>query len=301
MNRKLTISFLLAIFLVGVFSFLVLANPVNYTSLNNPDNEKISAKGWLNLGDGAISAVGYGVPSSKAKSPAQASLTAKRAAVVDAQRNLAEAIKGVQIDSETTLQELEVASDTVRSKVSAFISGYTIIDEQELANGAYRVTIQVRMGSGLNQLIQESRPQGNMSFPAPSSNYVDTDLNTYTGLLIEARHLKVDPVWAPKIFVEGKENGTPIFGGADYAVSFDYLNEVGLAGYLRAAADIQAADNGQSRAGSNPLKIKALRTINHNQDFVISQEDTDRLLAANQKFDFLHNSAVAIKCKRATY
>jgi len=294
---------LLAILLVTLVPILASAttNNINIMLANDPDNEKLSTNGWMNLDDGTISAIGYGAPSSHAKSQAQARLLARRAAIVDAQRNLAEAIKGVQVDSETTMQDLEIASDTVKTKVSAFIKGFTVANEQVLPDGSYQVTLQVKIGNGLSRIITQAKPMGNDPFPQPSREYVDTDQTAYTGVLIEARHLKVDPVWAPKIFIEGNENGNPIFGGYDYSVGFDYLNNTGLAGYIRSPKDIQAAENGNSRAGNNPVRVTALRTIHNNQDIVISQADADKILAANQKTDFLHSCAVAIICKRAGY
>jgi hypothetical protein len=54
---------------------------------------------------------------------------AKRAAVVDAYRNLAEATQGVQVDADTTVEKLTLQSDTIRTHVSALIRGAKIVGE----------------------------------------------------------------------------------------------------------------------------------------------------------------------------
>lgn len=45
-------------------------------------------------------------------------LMARRAAIVDAQRNLLESIKGISVDSETTMENYIVTSDLVKTKIN---------------------------------------------------------------------------------------------------------------------------------------------------------------------------------------
>ena len=83
-----------------------------------------AAEGGLHWEDGKVVAVGYGVPPTGVYG-ARANLLARRAAVVDAQRNLAEFIQGTQIDAETTLYNYMTENDTVKTRVSALIQGAT--------------------------------------------------------------------------------------------------------------------------------------------------------------------------------
>ena len=73
--------------------------------------------------DSTITVKGMGLTPQNVKSPAQARMLARRAAVVDGYRLLAELIKGVNVDAETTVENLIVRSDTVRTKVNACVQG----------------------------------------------------------------------------------------------------------------------------------------------------------------------------------
>ncbi|MDD4836214.1 MAG: hypothetical protein PHU72_03820, partial [Dethiosulfovibrio sp.] len=67
-----------------------------------------------------IEAVGQAVPPTGKEGTAQGKLLAKRGAVVDLQRNLLEFIKGVQITSETTMENF-MADDRVMTSITGFI------------------------------------------------------------------------------------------------------------------------------------------------------------------------------------
>ncbi|WP_158971074.1 hypothetical protein [Paraglaciecola sp. L3A3] len=73
---------------------------------------------------GLITASGFGtVDLSVFKIKAQAKMMAKRAATVDAQRNLAEQLKGVRLTGGTTMEEYEISSDIVATRVKSLLNG----------------------------------------------------------------------------------------------------------------------------------------------------------------------------------
>ena len=76
---------------------------------------------------GAITAEGFGTPPMGTYG-SKASIMARRAAIVDAQRNLAEQINGVQVDAETTVENFVISSDLVKTKVSALIKGAMVVE-----------------------------------------------------------------------------------------------------------------------------------------------------------------------------
>ncbi len=81
-----------------------------------------------------------------AENEAQRRLMAKRAAKVDALRNLTEVIYGLQIDSQTTVRDFVTQSDLIRSGVSAVIQGAQEIDYRELPDGTAEVTMEITLG-----------------------------------------------------------------------------------------------------------------------------------------------------------
>ena len=64
---------------------------------------------------------GEGVPKEGVTHPGQKELTAKRAAIVVAQRNLAEILNGVRISGQTTVKDAALESDLIRSSVEGMI------------------------------------------------------------------------------------------------------------------------------------------------------------------------------------
>src|SRR5262245_42655495 len=73
----------------------------------------------------AVLVAGVGAPaySQLDVSEAQRKLMSKRAAEADAYRKLAEAIKGLQITSDTYVKDFVAESDEIRSHLDAFIRG----------------------------------------------------------------------------------------------------------------------------------------------------------------------------------
>lgn len=75
--------------------------------------------------------------------PQQAKLMARRAAISDAQRQLAETVFGVRIDSQTTVRDFVTESDTIYSSVQAVIRGAEVTDTRYLADGIVEVDMEL--------------------------------------------------------------------------------------------------------------------------------------------------------------
>ena len=69
---------------------------------------ELVGNGEINWSQGVILAKGSGAPPKEAKNIAQARLMAERAALSDARRNLVEVLKGVRVDSVTTVENYMV-------------------------------------------------------------------------------------------------------------------------------------------------------------------------------------------------
>ena len=238
---------------------------------------------------GTITATGYGVPTTGTHG-AQARYLARRAAIADAYRQLLEIIKGVQVDSETTVEMMMVTSDIIRTKVSGTVNGARVIDEKMTPDGGYEVTVQIGM-FGQNSLADAviERPTGPaevVPFPAPQPTMPSAPSVTitvsggYTGVVIDCRGLGLNPVMSPVI---KDASGNKLYGHKN--IDPDYVIQHGMASY---AHDMSMA----SRAGSNPLVIKAVSLADHNANPVVSVDDGNLMLLENNSAHFLSSTAV---------
>lgn len=243
-----------------------------------------------------ITADGYGVlPQNRPFG--QAKLMARRAAVVEAQRNLLETVKDVAIDSETNVEMSMTLNDTIHSEISGVIRGARVIDEEYIPeDGIYRVTMSVPMyGVGsLGQVVFDNVIGNNQKVPvpAPSPAYnPSTQLNgNYTGLVIRARGAGLVRTFCPAIY---DTLGRAIYGV--YNVDKKYAIDYGVVGYAQGPQGWDKVRMGTSRAGSNPLVVDIVEVrqrVANKCDVVISVEDADRILAENRYSHFLDNYAV---------
>jgi len=93
--------------------------------------------------DQYVSAVGKSVIDTATwKNPVQANMMAERGAIVDAQRNLLEMIKGISIDGETTVENFMTTSDRVKTKLDGTLRLAEIVGEFEYKNGYVQVTMK---------------------------------------------------------------------------------------------------------------------------------------------------------------
>lgn len=102
MNRKPFVVLLLYCLLLASLPIIAGAAPaanntnVNILVVNNAPGatqEVANGNGQINWENDTVEAIGTGVPPANAKNPAQAKGLARRAAIVDAQRNLLESVK----------------------------------------------------------------------------------------------------------------------------------------------------------------------------------------------------------------
>ncbi len=75
-----------------------------------------------------ISVIGQGVAPVTTTSPAQAYALAKRAAIADAYRLIAEKVKGVRVEGEDTIKNMMVKRSTIRTYVDAMIRNATVAE-----------------------------------------------------------------------------------------------------------------------------------------------------------------------------
>lgn len=107
--------------------------------------------GEINWKDGIITTTGIGIapPTMPAM---QAKAMAKRAAISVGMRNLLETVKGVAIDSESTVDNYMLKDDTIKARVSGIIQGAKILKVKTEPDGS----VEVLMGLSLRGKLSDT-------------------------------------------------------------------------------------------------------------------------------------------------
>jgi hypothetical protein len=89
-----------------------------------------------------ISVLGQGVSPMNTSSPAQAYALAKRAAIAEAYRLIAERVKGVRIDGQDLIRNMMIKRSTIRTSVQAMVKNANII-ETTFKDGLCEVEMEI--------------------------------------------------------------------------------------------------------------------------------------------------------------
>ncbi len=296
-KKPCLLAFLVALCLI-VLPVAAFAAETNVNITVNPSGASApmtEIKGAVNWDQGVIQATGTGVPPAQASSPAQANAMARRAAVVDAYRNLTELIGGVRVEAETTVKNYEVASDVIRTRISGLIQGARITSEQPMPDGSYQVTMQISLfgaNSVASAIKEKMQPVEILPVPAPSPSYQPpaATMPRYTGVIVDARGFGLERVMSPRVY---DESGRIVYG--NMYINPDNVVRYGMVDYAGTPELVTAATAGNSRAGNNPIIVKAIGLKDFNANVVISQADADMILAANAQAGFFAKTAVVFE------
>ncbi|WP_297814152.1 hypothetical protein [uncultured Helicobacter sp.] len=91
-----------------------------------------------------ISAIGMGVAPESTLSPAQALALAKRAAIVDAYRQIGEKMYGIRVNAQDTVRDMVLKNSTVKTKVLAVIRNAEIV-ETVYKDGLCQVSMELKL------------------------------------------------------------------------------------------------------------------------------------------------------------
>lgn len=94
--------------------------------------------------EASFSAVGEGIAPLNTVSQAQSLALAKRTAIADAHRQLAEKLYGVKINSKDTVRDAMLRDSTITTQVSGLIKNASIV-EYDFKDGLYRVRMELKL------------------------------------------------------------------------------------------------------------------------------------------------------------
>ncbi len=251
----------------------------------------------INWTKGTIQSTGIGAPPRHMFGQPAARPMALRAAKMDAMRNLLEATKGVRIDSNTVVRNFAIQSDVIRSEINGVVRGAKIVDESYMSDGTVEVTIEISLHGEFSKAvlppeiktIEPIQPIRNSSNKEPDNPKMEKkpskpESEELTGLIVDARELKLNPALAPRIL---DENGKEVYGAS--FVSREFALERGITGYTKNLDSAKEND----RVADNPLIVKGINSYGQAKtDVIISNSDASRLKNASEHLKFLKKCRV---------
>ena len=230
--------------------------------------DKPKSGGEVNWQGQVIKASGAGAPDMNAANAAQARLGAERAALTDALRNLLAQVKGISIDGTKKMGDA-MEKDEIRSRVEGTIRGYKITNKHYFSDNGVEIDIEVPLAL-LTDVID---PDATQVLLASATAPAKTTEKPNTGLVIDARGLKVTPALAPRVLDDA--------GKALYSIdslSTDARKSTGVASYVQTLDEASKS----TKAGEKPLVIKASKATG--ADLQLGAEDAKKLAAVNTSF-----------------
>ena len=85
-------------------------------------------------------------------------MQARTGARMDAYRQLLEVVQGINVDAETTVEQMMLTSDVVRTKVSGVIRNARVVSEEEIPGGV-AVTLELPLFGGSGSLAETVIPR----------------------------------------------------------------------------------------------------------------------------------------------
>jgi hypothetical protein len=199
-----------------------------------------------------------------------------------------ETVKGMAINSETTVENAMIESDIINTQVSGIVRNFKVVNTRYMSTGDVEVDVEIPLSGVLFDALLPQQVGGPMM---PGQNFpIDPSFlpqgGVFTGLIIDARGTKLRPAMSPRII---DEQGNEVYGSG--YVSRDYAVQIGVVGYEK---DLNRA-RGDERVKDNPMMVKGLKASGTNKtDIVISNPDAQRVLAAAKNMNFMEQCKVMI-------
>lgn len=272
-------------FLAGLFSAtmaMAQMQPVLDTVVT--DKQGDGCIDWTNR---IIFAKGIGAPNPDHPEAAQRA-GAIRAAQQIALRNALETLKGIFLNSSTTVENFMVKSDVITSRVSGFVRGFEQKGKEKyMSDGSVELVMAIPLDGvgGIDDMLLGTTVGEKPSMTAFEGAKAKKAM-IFTGLIVDCHGLNVKPALAPKIL---DESGKEVYGSA--YVSREWAIKYGIVGY---AKDVKAASK-LDRVGKTPGQIKALKALGDNAtDIIISDTDAADVRSAAQNLKFLSECRVIL-------
>lgn len=280
--------------LVAVVTMLLLFALPAFAAQSGRILEEIPPYGVIDWSALTITATGQGFPPQDELETPRGRTMARRAAQLDARRNLLEVFKNVRIDSQTLVQNFIVSQDVAVNRLAGVLERRAQESTSELSGHGIAIQLTVPLGKQTLQALRErgyeppkkadtaeSQKTATQQNKADSSPWriraaVENSSPDYNGVIIDARGLAVAPSLHP-VF-EAAFNAIPSFAPEAPPLYF---------------RSIEAAMNAHTM-GDTPLLLKAEK-LTPSGSVVLSEQGVDTLhFMLSQRSSTLVHGAFAV-------
>ncbi len=242
-------------------------------------------KGSINWTTGNIMATGQASPEDNRQISIESVLGSARA---DANRHLINILKQIKINNILSVADYALNNDIILAGIEK--TARDSIIEKQYYTSALSVQVIIKtsiFGGFLQLLLPEQIKQIPQIIPEKTqTNIKKPEYRPYTGLIIDARKLGVEPVLNPVVI---SEQGHDIYSSKFISREFAVQN-----GVCRYFCDIEQALL-DDKIGNHPLVLKGLRKEgNENNAIIISMSDYRVLEKVTERHDFLKKCRIII-------
>ncbi len=250
------------------FAFLIaLAGAV--CSSAGPDGGEPTERQGIDWRALVLRATGSGPPDVNALNAAQARFGAEKAARADALRALIAQVRAVEITAGKSVGDA-MANEELRAKVEDLLRGYTVAAKRYYSDMGIEIDVEASLA-----------PLTDLFATAPAAEPAKTaSSRKFTGLVIDARKLKVVPALEPRVL----DSSGQVLYGVEW-LSADARKTAGVASYVHSMDQAQR----DPRVADKPLVIKAARA--QGSDVFIGDEERKKMSAG---LSFLADGRVII-------
>lgn len=258
-------------------SFIILIFSVFSLFANDVVEEQ--ENGFINWSEGTATAIGLGY-SKKAYNKTIAMQKAKRAAKIDAMRNLLEIIQSVRIDSTTTIGDKFLENDEVKTKINGYVRNILDVKYTELEENTVEAKVRIKLDRSLYGSLIDS-----------DDSTLNPEIFTgkkATGVIVDARKVDFMPSLSPKLLQE--------FEGVIYPANIvkrDNISNRFIAIYLKNMDDAKK----HQIVGEFPIVVEAKKTNETKKDQIVLDSKNSSKIKNEVLLDALKEARVIIVIK----
>lgn len=105
-----------------------------------------------------VTATGYAaLTTNKRLSKSQARIMTLRSSMLDAYRNLSERVYGLKIDGSSSLSNMVIQNDELRTYVDAYLVGAKVVSQREHEDGTFETVVEMALQENFRQCVTSSQ------------------------------------------------------------------------------------------------------------------------------------------------